>query len=100
MWKVESSEHKEGGKGKVDAAGLATGVATGILTNSVVPVIGPAMGLLGGGGSVTIKVISLWSCCGKSADSEGCESQFPCCGEPVSNAGCQEVYQCCSSCNH
>ena len=95
--KVESSEHKEGGKGKVDGAGLATGVATGILAGSVIPVIGPAMSLLGGG-SVT-KVISTWSCCGKSVDSEGCESQFTCCGQPVSSAGCQEVYQCCSSCN-
>ena len=96
---VESSEHKEGKGGSDGIKELATGSAIGIVTGSILPVIGAALPALLGGGSITVKVVSIWSCCGKAVDSEGCQSQFPCCDQPVSSPGCREVYQCCSSCN-
>jgi len=98
---VESSENKEGGdKGKIGITEAATGIATGIATGSIIPVVGAIIPSLLGGDTVTITVVSKWSCCGKSVDSEGCQSQFPCCNQPVTNPGCQEIFQCCSSCNY
>ena len=96
--KIETSEDKSSNKSDA-IKDVATGAVVGLATGSVVPVIGPAMGLLGKG-SQTIRVVSYYSCCGKAPDAEGCESQYTCCREPVSNPGCQEVYQCCTSCRY
>jgi len=96
---METSEHKIKGNNKDGIKQVAAGAVTGLVTNSVAPVIGALPALIPKG-SVTTKVVSYWSCCGKAPDADGCQSQFPCCGQPVSNPGCQDVYQCCSSCRY
>jgi len=92
---METTEEKTSNKNDA-IKDTAIAVGTALITENYIPVIGTVPALFGKG-SVTTKVVAYWSCCGKTPDSEGCESQYVCCKQPVSDPGCQEEYQCCRS---